>query len=146
MLASVSIVNCHKLKHLSWLLNLPLLAVLDVRWCKRMEHVIRGEEEEEEAREMEHERQAPSRLIPPAIFPALRTLRLQTLPELKSICNDRAVSLPRLEHLLVSYCDTPASCSRLKKIEARRGWWEDTLELDGDMRSHLQSRFVESLY
>ncbi|ONK61367.1 uncharacterized protein A4U43_C08F29160 [Asparagus officinalis] len=102
MLASVAIHRCDKLKHLSWLLNLPLLAVLDVRWCERMEHVI-WEEEEEEAREMEHEHQAPSRL-PPAIFPALRTLRLQTLPELKSICNDRAVSLPRLEHLRVANC------------------------------------------
>ncbi|ONK67045.1 uncharacterized protein A4U43_C06F15080 [Asparagus officinalis] len=137
-LRAVSIWSCDKLQHLSWLINLPLLEMLHVISCENLKQVITKEAEEEKER-------AGNKPAGVVTLYSLRVLRLFGLPELETIC-DCTLHLPSLEGLEVTHCerlkklpfDTPASCRKLKEIRAVKEWWDDTLKMDDDMRTHLQ--------
>lgn len=114
----VNIWHCHKLKNVSWVVNLPRLEVIYLFYCKEMEEVVSGNERVEEA------------------FPSLRTLSIRDLPKLRSICQ-WALSFASLERLAV------IDCPRLKKLPIKandngtntptlygsKEWW-DGLEWD----------------
>lgn len=101
-LRSVNIWHCHKLKNVSWVLQLPKLEVIYLMYCKEMVEVV-------------------SRDVIPAgdlkAFPSLRTLSIRDLPKLRSI-TECALPFPSLESIAV------IDCPMLKRllIQTRNTW------------------------
>ncbi|KAJ9688082.1 hypothetical protein PVL29_014035 [Vitis rotundifolia] len=109
-LRSISIWYCHKLKNVSWILQLPRLEVLYIFYCSEMEELICGDEMIEEDL---------------MAFPSLRTMSIRDLPELRSISQE-ALAFPSLERIAVM------DCPKLKKLPLKthgvsiygsKEWW-----------------------
>ncbi|KAK4576556.1 hypothetical protein RGQ29_027199 [Quercus rubra] len=135
-LKTFAIVNCSRIKKLlpaGLLLHLHNLEKIEVRNCGQLEEIIAEVFDEFEGEEKEGMDTTKITL------PILRTLELQDLPELKTICSSRKLivcdSLERVEiiecqklkrlplslPLLNGQLSPPPS---LKDIEADKEWWE----------------------
>jgi disease resistance protein RPS2 len=81
------------------LLNLGNLEEIYIWGCKQLEEIIGGvsdDEVEEEAEEIEETGMGSN-----VIFPKLRILSLQNLPELKTICSSSNVIVSDSPHQLI---------------------------------------------
>jgi disease resistance protein RPS2 len=133
-----------KLLTLGLLLHLHNLEVIEVNVCLQIGEIIEEEEEEKEEEGMDTTK---------ITLPRLKTLRLEALPELKSICSSsKVISWDSLKQILIQRCPKlkrlPLSLPllngqlspplSLKKIEAEEEWWE-SLEWDSqDTKNVLQ--------
>ncbi|KAF2297562.1 hypothetical protein GH714_038716 [Hevea brasiliensis] len=116
----VNIWHCHRLKNVSWVIQLPKLEVIYLMYCKEIEEIV--------SRDMIQMEDSEA-------FPNLKTLSIRDLPELKSI-TQWALVFPSLESIAV------IDCPRLKKLPIKthknltlptvygsKEWW-DGLEWD----------------
>ncbi|XP_057969159.1 disease resistance protein RPS2 isoform X2 [Malania oleifera] len=113
-LRSITIWHCHKLKNISWILQLPKVEAIYLFYCKEMECVIEDAVDQENS----------------AAFPSLRTLSIRDLPELRSI-SQQALAFPSLESFSVIDCPKlkmlplKAHCiSSLLTIYGNKEWWD----------------------
>lgn len=113
-LRSISIWYCHKLKNVSWILQLPRLEVLYIFYCSEMEELICGDEMIEEDL---------------MAFPSLRTMSIRDLPQLRSISQE-ALAFPSLERIAVMDCPKlkklplkTHGVSALPRVYGSKEWW-----------------------
>ncbi|KDP33865.1 hypothetical protein JCGZ_07436 [Jatropha curcas] len=114
-LRSVNIWHCHKLKNVSWVLQLPKLEVIYLMYCEEMEEIIsRDVIPREDSKE----------------FPSLRTLSIRNLPNLRSI-SQWALSFPFLESIAVIDCPKLKwlpikihNVSSLPTVYGSKDWWD----------------------
>jgi len=135
-LAAFYCYRCKSMKKLFPLVLLPNLVnleVISVSDCEKLEEIIGTTDEES----------STSNSITEFILPKLRTLRLDLLPELKSICSARLI-YNSLEKITVMNCEKlkrmsiclpllengqPSPPPSLKKILANsKEWWETVVE------------------
>ncbi|KAK2651513.1 hypothetical protein Ddye_011378 [Dipteronia dyeriana] len=97
----LNIIDCAKMKNLSWLIYIPRLRFLYVMECSSLEEIIAwdfaGSSEIEED-------------VDQSLFSNLETVYIRNLPKLKSICR-RAMPFPSLRDIEVS-----SGCRRLRKL------------------------------
>ncbi|KAL1202927.1 Disease resistance protein RPS2 [Cardamine amara subsp. amara] len=117
----INISHCHKLKNVSWVPQLPKLEVIDLSNCRELEELI-----------SEHE---SSSVEDPALFPALKTLRIRDLPELSSILPS-GYSFQKLETLVITNCPKvkrlpfqERAQTNLPTVYCDEKWW-NALEKD----------------
>ncbi|KAJ1388074.1 P-loop containing nucleoside triphosphate hydrolase [Sesbania bispinosa] len=99
-LRSVNISVCGSITHLTWLRYASLLEFLEVSHCISIEEVVKEAEYEDGGSDKDNTN---------GIFPNLKQLRLQHLPNLESIYNG-ALALPLLKYIYVQ------SCPNLRKL------------------------------
>uniref|UniRef100_A0A3N7F8Z2 Uncharacterized protein n=1 Tax=Populus trichocarpa TaxID=3694 RepID=A0A3N7F8Z2_POPTR len=128
--------GCNSMKKLFPLVLLPNLVNLEriyVSECEKMEEIIGTTDEES----------STSNSITEVILPKLRTLRLEWLPQLKSICSAKLIR-NSLKQITVMHCEKlkrmpiclpllengqPSPPPSLKKIKAYpKEWWETVVE------------------
>uniref|UniRef100_A0A2N9I980 Uncharacterized protein n=1 Tax=Fagus sylvatica TaxID=28930 RepID=A0A2N9I980_FAGSY len=142
-LKRILIFKCSNLKKLlppGLLLHLPNLEYIEVRLCEQLDEIIEEGKEEEEK---EEEGMDTTKIT----LPRLKTLWLQFLPELKSICSSsKVINCDSLEKILIDGCPKlkrlPFSLPllngqlspppSLKEIYADEEWWES---LEWDMQT-----------
>ena len=115
-LCNIFIYQLPNLLNLTWLIYIPSVEVLEVTDCYSMKEVIRDET-------------GVSQNL--SIFSRLRVLKLDYLPNLKSICG-RALPFTSLTDLSVEHCpflrklplDSNSDTYSLKTIKGRRWWWD----------------------
>ncbi|XP_002278659.1 probable disease resistance protein At1g61310 [Vitis vinifera] len=115
-LCNIIIYQLPNLLNLTWLIYIPSVEVLEVTDCYSMKEVIRDET-------------GVSQNL--SIFSRLRVLKLDYLPNLKSICG-RALPFTSLTDLSVEHCpflrklplDSNSDTYSLKTIKGRRWWWD----------------------
>ncbi|XP_034897074.1 probable disease resistance protein At4g27220 [Populus alba] len=131
--------GCESMKKLFPLVLLPNLVnleMIDVSDCEKMEEIIGTIDDES----------STSNSITELILPKLRTLTLQTLPELKSICSAKLIC-NSLEVISVQCCEKlkrmpiclsllengqPSPPPSLERIDVYpEEWWESVVELVG---------------
>ncbi|KAF8406866.1 hypothetical protein HHK36_005987 [Tetracentron sinense] len=120
-LRCINIWHCHKLKNVTWVLQLRSLEVIYLFYCKEMEEVIGGDE-----------------IVGESIaFPRLRTISIRDLPELRSIARG-TLAFPSLERIAVIECPKlkklPLKSQNMQKLPMIYGnveWW-DGLEWEED--------------
>ncbi|XP_019177587.1 PREDICTED: disease resistance protein RPS2-like isoform X2 [Ipomoea nil] len=128
--------------------NLKNLETLTVAYCEQLEEIIGGGVgDEEEGIEGSSN-----------TLPKLKLLRLEFLPELKSICNGREMICPSIERIIISHCKNikrmpsifpiddatrqpylPSSFERIDFNGDEKEWWE-SLEFHNPNAKH----FLES--
>ncbi|KAA8535639.1 hypothetical protein F0562_030642 [Nyssa sinensis] len=147
--------GCDKLKYLltAWLVRYHLqnLELIGVDGCSQMEHIIIEEEEEEEEEEEGITTERNSILT----FSKLRTLFLQNIPELKSICmGTKTMVCPSIQNIEVLRCaklkrlslstmnvgdsrrTSETQLSSLIKVRGQKEWW-DLLEWDNPQAKYV---------
>ncbi|XP_073002919.1 probable disease resistance protein At1g61300 [Typha latifolia] len=131
----LNVVDCDKLKSISWILHLPCLMELRVIRCSSMRELIADTVEKEEEKE----------ITSTATFPCLREIELEDLPEMVSICHS-AFALPALQNIYILHClklkklpFRPGNISsKLRSIECSRVWWEDLEWEDSSVKTSLR--------
>ncbi|KAJ9673015.1 hypothetical protein PVL29_026337 [Vitis rotundifolia] len=138
-LCDVTIIRCHKLLNLTWLICAPSLQYLNVHSCESMEKVVDDERSEVLEIEVDHL----------GVFSRLTSLTLVQLPKLRSI-HGRALSFPSLRYIDVFACprlrklpfDSNTGVSKkLEKIEGDKKWWDELEWEDQTMMHNLTSYF-----
>ena len=127
-LVHVQIAGCHRLLNLTWLIYASSLEGLMVTGGNRMEEIIGSGE----GGDSEIQQQSLN------IFSRLEKLRLQFLPNLKSISR-WALPFPSLKEISVSGyrnlrklpLNSNSATNTLEKIEGESSWWEE-LEWEDD--------------
>ncbi|KAJ1696779.1 hypothetical protein LUZ63_005291 [Rhynchospora breviuscula] len=136
-LETLIIMDCGKLKDVSWTLYLPCLQKLELIRCDNIitliEHFNSVSTTEERTK------------MVPLTFPSLRKLTLEDLPNLQSIC-DQSIMFPSLENIWICRCvmlkklpfRSNTVPNKLTIIKARREWWERLEWEDNDLKQILQ--------
>jgi hypothetical protein len=146
--------GCKSMKMLFPLVLLPNLVNLErieVMLCEKMEEIIGTTDEES----------STSNTITELILPKLRTLELDCLPELKSICSAK-LTCNSLEDISVMYCEKlkrmpiclpllengqPSPPPSLKYIRAcPEEWWETVVEWEHSKAKDVLHPFVKFEY
>ncbi|XP_072969407.1 probable disease resistance protein At5g63020 [Typha angustifolia] len=138
----LNVVDCDKLKSISWILHLPCLMKLRVIRCSSMRELIADTVEKEEEKEM----------TSTATFPCLREIELEDLPELVSICHS-AFALPALENICFRHClklkklpFRPGNISsKLRFIDGSNVWWEGLDWEDSSVRTSFLPFYKEKI-
>ncbi|XP_039118704.1 disease resistance protein RPS2-like [Dioscorea cayenensis subsp. rotundata] len=115
VLRKLYIVGCN-LDNLAWILHLPCLSYLYIRYCEEIEALVYMEEERE-IQQQEVSEHRPT-------FPALEFLKITNLPKLVSISNFE-LDFPRLSCLIVEDC---AEIETLVYMEEREIQQEEVSE------------------
>jgi len=145
--------GCESMKKLFPLVLLPNLVNLErieVMDCEKMEEIIGTTDEES----------STSNSITKFNLPKLRSLTLDCLPELKSICRAKLIC-NSLEKIIVIYCEKlkrmpiclpllengqPSPPPSLKKIQTDpKEWWERVVEWEHPNAKDVLRPFVEFL-
>nr|XP_034914299.1 probable disease resistance protein At4g27220 [Populus alba] len=143
--------DCTRMKKLFPLVLLPNLVNLrriEVMFCEKMGEIIGTTDEES----------STSNSITEVILPKLRFLKLNALPELKSICSAKLIC-NSIKHIIVRWCEKlkrmpiclpllengqPSPPPSLKKIVAYpKEWWESVVEWEHPNAKDVLRRFVE---
>nr|XP_010932726.1 disease resistance protein SUMM2-like [Elaeis guineensis] len=136
-LRSLKIVICYELENVNWVLQLPRLEILQMKFCAKMRQVI----DDSVSSHVGHN-------SPPS-FRCLKTLVLYTLNSLTSIC-DQAISFPSLEIIEITHCDElkqlPVKImgSNLREIRGSEGWWQSLQWQDDKIKASLLPYFRSS--
>ncbi|XVF11249.1 hypothetical protein REPUB_Repub08aG0010300 [Reevesia pubescens] len=121
-LRDVSVVQCSKLRDITWLILAPNLRNFNVIGCNKMEEIINERKLSQVAEVVETS----------SLFAKLETLHLECLPELKSIYWD-ALPFSCLKVITVIECPKlkrlPFNSNSAKenkiRIEGREDWWKE---------------------
>ncbi|XVF11405.1 hypothetical protein REPUB_Repub08aG0025000 [Reevesia pubescens] len=121
-LSELFIIECSKLRDITWLILAPNLRVLNVMICGKMEEIINERKLSQVAEVVETS----------SLFAKFKTLKLLYLPELKSIYWD-ALPFSCLKVIAVSGCPKlkrlPLNSKSAKenkiRIEGEKEWWKE---------------------
>lgn len=130
----INIWYCHKLKNVSWIIQLPRLEKMYLFYCDEMEEIIGESDATEGALELQ--------------FPRLQTISFRGLPRLRSI-SKVAISFPKLQTLAHIDCpqlrklpSTGYGLSDLPIVYCSREWWENLEWEDVASSSTLHPQFI----
>ncbi|OAY85846.1 Disease resistance protein RPS2 [Ananas comosus] len=158
-LRDLTIVRCHKLDNISWVLWLESLERLVISHCYGMEYIVQeastetqtmngvSTSQQNEIEEAVTDMGADS-VIQSSEFPKLRSVILNDLPKLQSICCARNFSC--LESIRVEGCKNlkrlPISrtyrIEKLKQICGSDEWWRTIDWEDENMRAGMHDYFI----
>lgn len=144
-LTYLAIINCYKLKHISWAMYLPCLQRILVNGCDNMNQIVRSAKSNDVELEYGGQESPKTSLD---TFPCLRYFELQSLPALLSIC-DPEVTFPSLETMEISFCpklkrlpflmqSMPQKLHNISIPLVQMKWWERLEWIDEGVKRAIQ--------
>ncbi|XP_072957777.1 disease resistance protein RPS2-like [Typha angustifolia] len=155
---NLTIYTCHKLDNLTWVLQLESLEKLVVSHCDGMTRIVEETQNEKsrlESKGLKHEEeieeeveQGTNRVMRCTGFRGLRSIILNDLKLLESICGARELSC--LENIRVEACPKLKRLPvignnkmlKLKRICGSNEWWEQLIWEDEGMKVNLNESFI----